>query len=108
MLPDGTLVVLEDGTYREIGRGLHKRDAYERKRDSVLQMVVQDYLDVNGPKSVPEERDYMRNASRFAVQVQIWNLGGVDDSAERKKLYFDIRLQLRALVSAVRENNKTG
>lgn len=108
MLPDGTLVVLEDGTYREIGRGLHKRDAYERKRDAVLERVVQDYLDVTGPKSVTEERNYMRNASRFAVQVQIWNLAGLDDSAERKKLYFDIQLQLHALVSAVRENNKTG
>lgn len=110
ILPDGTQVIVDDGNYREIGKGLYKRDAYERKRDEVLEFVVRDYFDADGrKKSLPEAKDYLRTAKMFTIEIQGWELddgeaGGGDDSATRKRLYKDIKAHIAGLEVAIAES----
>ena len=55
--PDGTLVEIRDDSCRIIGRGLHKRDEFERKRDKILGKVVTDYFKLD--QSIPNSTRYV-------------------------------------------------
>lgn len=106
-LDDGTIVEIRDETCSVRGKGLHKRETYERKRDAVLEKVASEYLTTKGRKAIPKEKDYLSNATKFASKAELWGFGsedGADNSALRKKLYKDIKMQITALENAI--NNK--
>ncbi len=100
---DGQEVVVEvrDESCWEIGRGLHKRNASQKRKDTVLELVADDYFTSKGRKFVSTEKDYLANASKFARQVELWGLGGDDDSASRKDLYPYIKKHIDALEQAI-------
>ena len=93
-IEDDYVFEVRDEACREIGRGLHKRDAYLTKRDRVLEWVVPIYLSSEGPKSLRSEDDFLRSGGAFARKVaeQMPDLlpasGELD--AIRKRLYKDV------------------
>ena len=102
-------VEVRDGTCYLIYRGSHKRDAYDEKLWKVMEHVVNDYLSVTGRKFVPRDRDYLLSATDFATQVEIWGYGGLngeDNSALRKKLYPDVKRELKVYQNAINEKMK--
>ena len=89
-------VEVRDGSCSLISRGAHKRNAYEDRLWLLMDKVVDDYLSITGKKRV--KNDYLNTATEFAIQAEIWGFGGVngeDDSALRKKMYKDVKKQLR-------------
>ena len=109
MLPDGTLVEVRDDTCWEKGRGQHKVNQYEQKRDGVLEDVANDYLTRDGRKAFTP--DYMATGKKFARKCEGWGLSGeegLDDSALRKKLYNDIKKQINILESSIAANKTEG
>jgi hypothetical protein len=117
-LLDGTLVEVRDETCQEIGRGLHKRDAYEKWRDKVAEKVIPIYLDKNGRKLVKPEDDFLSSGYKFSDWLKeykdedegeyLYPESG-DDSSVRKRLHKDICNQVSALESALitEKNQKT-
>lgn len=108
-LDDGTIVEIRCKECRVIGRGLHKTDKYEEKRDVVFEKVVADYLTSNGKKLIPKEKDYLSSAAKFTRQAEQWGMGdinGADNSALRKKLYRDIVKHITALENAIKNKNQ--
>jgi hypothetical protein len=102
-------VEVRDGTCYLIYRGSHKRDAYEEKLWKVMEHVVNDYLSVSGKKFVPKDRDYLLSATDFATRVEILGYGGLngeDNSALRKKLYLDVKRELKVYQNAIDEKMK--
>ena len=102
-------VEVRDGTCYLISRGSHKRDAYDEKLWKVMERVVNDYLSVTGKKFVPKDRDYLSCATDFANQVETWGYGGLngeDNSALRKKLYPDVKRELKVYQNAIDEKMK--
>ena len=117
-LKDGTTVEERDETCRIIGRGLHKVDAFEVKRDGILEIAFNDYLspDEVDPKRRPWKMktsikdDYLASATKFARKMQILGYGGkegADDSALRKSYYPDIMVNFRVWQWACRKNYVT-
>jgi hypothetical protein len=93
-LPDGTIVEIRDETCKIIGRGLHKRDAYEKKRDEVLAKVVNDYLTPKGRKKILPANDYLSNPTKFWKKIVCTGgmaASGADDSTVRRRLYKDTK-----------------
>ena len=118
-LEDGTVVEIRDETCQIRGRGLHKRDEFEKNRDKILKKVVDDYFafDQSVPNSnrhvySPPKRkihDYLLNGSAFARRCQEWGYAsedGSDDSALRKNMYKEILHHVRVLKAALEEKNK--
>ena len=106
---------VRDETCRIIGRGLHKVDAFEAKRDGILEIAFNDYLspDEVDPKRHPWKMktsikdDYLASATKFARKMQILGYGGkegADDSALRKSYYPDIMVNFRVWQWACRKN----
>jgi len=115
-LKDGTIVEVRDETCRIIGRGLHKVDAFEAKRDRILETVVHDYFspDHTDPKKAHWKIktkiriDYLSSATMFARKMQALGYGGedgVDDSALRKSYYPDIMQNVRTYQRALEDIN---
>ena len=92
-LPDGTIIEIRDETCKIIGRGLHKRDAYEKKRDEVLAKVVNDYLTPKGRKKILPENDYLSSPAKFFHKVTQWKVVATDaeESTIRNRLYKDTK-----------------
>ena len=104
---DGFTIEIRDESCELIGRGMHKRNEYERWRDEVLTWVVRQYLTPEGPIS-PED-DFMKTASKFSRKLQeteYFPKSG-DDSSVRKKLYEDISKHLNALRMALEAKAKS-
>ncbi len=102
-------IEVRDSTCYLINRGSHRRDAYVEKLWKVMELVVTDYLSATGRKSVHKDKDYLRNAKTFATKVEIWGYGGLngeDNSAIRKRLYSDVKRELKVYQDAVAENIK--
>jgi hypothetical protein len=115
-LKDGTIVEVRDETCRIIGRGLHKVDAFEVKRDGILETVVNDYFspDQADPKQghwkmkTNIRNNYLISATKFARKMQALGYGeedGVDDSALRKSYYPDIMQNVRTYQRALEDIN---
>jgi hypothetical protein len=106
-LPDGTVVEIRDETCKIIGRGLHKRDAYEKKRDEVLAKVVDDYLTPKGRKKILPANDYLSNPTKFWKKIVCTGgmaASGADDSTVRRRLYKDTKKFILDCENAI--NNK--
>ncbi|CAN4274308.1 hypothetical protein MCERHM31_01332 [Methylophilaceae bacterium] len=102
-------VEVRDDTCYLISRGSHKRNAYEEKLWEVMEHVVTDYLSVNGKKFIPSDKDYLLSATNFATKIETLGFGGVngeDNSALRKKLYYDVKHELSVFQSAIDEKIK--
>lgn len=108
-------VEVRDGTCYLIYRGSHKRDAYNEKLWKVMEHVVNDYLSVAG-KKLPRGKDYLSSATAFATafatRAKTWGCersddkDGLDDSAIRKKLYPDVKRELKVFQNAIDEKMK--
>jgi len=110
-LPNSDVIEVRDDRCRVIGRGLRKVDAFENKRDAVLEIVVNDYF---RPGESPSDRwvykedlvdaeDYLATATRFARWMELQGYAGTegkDDSALRKKLYPEIVKQINVFRNA--------
>jgi hypothetical protein len=116
-LEDGTVVEIRDETCQIRGRGLHKRDKFEEKRDNIMERVVKDYFVLDKSDfylkrfvfKPPIGNDYLQNASSFAIQCELWGHGseeGVDDSALRKTMYPEVLHNITALKNALEEKQK--
>lgn len=109
---DGIILVeaeIRDHTCYLIYKGSHKRDTYDEKKWKVMEHVVNDYLSVAGKKFVPKASDYLLRATDFATKVEIWGYGGLDgedSSALRKKLYPDVKRELKVYQNAIDEKMK--
>ena len=79
---DGLIIEVRDENCAEIGRGLHKRNVYETKRNEVVALVAKDYLSPAGPKTVPKPKDYMRSAASFSKQVTRWGISASGDHGD--------------------------
>ncbi len=102
-------IEIRDNSCYLISRGSHKRDAYNEKLWKVMEHVVQDYLSPSGRKLIPRNADYLRSAATFTNQFEIWGYSGIDGedpSAIRKKLYTDVKRQLKILEGAIVKNVK--
>lgn len=107
---DGNNIVVEvrDETCQIKGRGFHKRNTYEKKRDEVLVIVANEYLTPQGRKNIPPTKNYLASASKFSrklTEKSFLSENGVDDSSIRKKLYKDIIKNIAALENAIRNKN---
>ena len=111
-LPNEVVVEIRDDGCRVIGRGLHKVDAFEKKRDAVLQMVIDDYFKPGESSSdrwvyredLTDAADYLATATRFARWMELHGYAGTegkDDSALRKKLYPEILIHVKSLKNAL-------
>ena len=103
-----------DDSCLPIGRGLHKVHAFNKNRDAVLEIVMNDYFEPGASpsdywvyrKNLSETEDYLATASRFARRMELQGYGGTegkDDSALRKKLYPEITKQIRVFRNALSE-----
>ena len=102
-------IEIRDNSCYLISRGSHKRDAYNEKLWKVMEHVVQDYLSPSGRKLIPRNADYLRSAATFTNQYDLWGYGGfsgADPNAIRKKLYTDVKRQLKILEGAIVKNVK--
>ncbi len=102
-------IEIRDGSCNLISRGSHKRDAYEKKLWKVMEHVVQDYLSPSGRKLIPRNADYLRSTVAFTNQYDLWGYGGfsgADPNAIRKKLYTDVKRQLKVFERAIARNVK--
>lgn len=102
-------IEIRDNSCYLISRGSHKRDAYNEKLWKVMEHVVQDYLSPSGRKLIPRNADYLRSAATFTNQFEIWGYSGIDGedpSAIRKKLYTDVKRQLKIFEGAIARNVK--
>ncbi len=102
-------IEVRDDTCYLINRGSHRRDAYVEKLWKVMEHVVPDYLSATGRKSVHKDRDYLLRATDFAIKVESWGDGGLngeDNSALRKRLYSDVKRELKVYQDAIAENIK--
>ena len=116
-LEGGTVVETRDETCQVIGRGLRKQDEFIKRRDEILIRVVEDYFvsekfDFNRKRFVfkpPISKDYLKSASSFARQGELWGYGsenGVDDSALRKTMYPEVLHNITVLKNALKEKIK--
>ena len=109
-------IEIRDNSCYLISRGSHKRDAYNEKLWKVMEHVVQDYLSPSGRKIMPkrmystgELNNYLESPSKFATQFEIWGYSGIDGedpSAIRKKLYTDVKRELKIFEGAIARNVK--
>ena len=102
-------IEIRDNSCYLISRGSHKRDAYNEKLWKVMEHVVQDYLSPSGRKLIPRNADYLRSAATFTNQYDLWGYGGfsgADPNAIRKKLYTDVKRQLKIFEGAIARNVK--
>ena len=102
-------IEIRDNSCYLISRGSHKRDAYNEKLWKVMEHVVQDYLSPSGRKLIPRNADYLRSAATFTNQYDLWGYGGfsgADPNAIRKKLYTDVKRQLKIFEGAIAKNVK--
>ena len=102
-------IEIRDNSCYLISRGSHKRDAYNEKLWKVMEHVVQDYLSPSGRKLIPRNADYLRSAATFTNQYDLWGYGGfsgADPNAIRKKLYTDVKRELKILEGAIVKNVK--
>ena len=102
-------IEIRDNSCYLISRGSHKRDAYNEKLWKVMEHVVQDYLSPSGRKLIPRNADYLRSAATFTNQFEIWGYSGIDGEdprAIRKKLYTDVKRQLKIFEGAIARNVK--
>ena len=102
-------IEIRDNSCYLISRGSHKRDAYNEKLWKVMEHVVQDYLTPSGRKLIPRNADYLRSAATFTNQYDLWGYGGfsgADPNAIRKKLYTDVKRELKIFEGAIARNVK--
>ena len=102
-------IEIRDNSCYLISRGSHKRDAYNEKLWKVMEHVVQDYLSPSGRKLIPRNADYLRSAATFTNQYDLWGYGGfsgADPNAIRKKLYTDVKRQLKIFEGVIARNVK--
>ena len=102
-------IEIRDNSCYLISRGSHKRDAYNEKLWKVMEHVVQDYLSPSGRKLIPRNADYLRSAATFTNQYDLWGYGGfsgADPNAIRKKLYTDVKRELKIFEAAIARNVK--
>ena len=102
-------IEIRDESCNLISRGSHKRDAYNEKLWKVMEHVVQDYLSPSGRKLIPRNADYLRSAATFTNQYDLWGYGGfsgADPNAIRKKLYTDVKRELKIFEGAIARNVK--
>ena len=101
-LEDGTIVEHRDETCQEIGKGLHKRNEYEAIRDAVLESIYPIYIDKNGRKII---RSRSPDPLKYAAVFERWyTRQGFPERNEteiRKRLYKDIKKQIKYLIDAV-------
>jgi hypothetical protein len=102
-LEEGEARVYPDGALFP-GSGQTKVMEYNQKLWLVMDHVTLDYFGSEGRIKRPPSSDYMNSPTKFAQQVQLWGLAsgdGTDDSAERKKLYEDVKKELAIIESAL-------
>ena len=102
-------IEIRDESCNLISRGSHKRDTYEKKLCKVMERVVDDYLTPSGRKLIPRNADYLRSAATFTNQYDLWGYGGfsgADPNAIRKKLYTDVKRELKIFEGAIARNVK--
>ena len=74
--------------------------------------IVLDNFDFNQERFVfkrPIRNDYLKNASSFAIQCELWGYGkkkAVDDSALRKTMYPEVLRTITHLRKALEEKHK--
>ena len=108
--------MIDENTW-PIGRGEHKRMAFQARADRMLEKVFDDFhrprctfpcqrwssaLDL-----LDERKDYMASASKFARQMEMYGEVecGVDDSSLRKRIYPFVRRSLAAMFTPVIERD---
>jgi len=103
-----------------IGKGSHKKNAYEAKKWKLVRMVVDDYLTTvedpptaDGFKKVTKTsrfNDYLKNASKFANKA-IFRGSETSDandvSALRKRFYHDVLKEFKIFVQAIKNKNSS-
>ena len=91
-----------------IGKGSHKKNDYEDKKWKLVFMVVDDYLNEHGLKKVTKNssfNDYLKCATAFATEALSRGFGTAnteDDSALRKRYYFDVVKEFRIWIEAIK------
>ena len=103
-LPDGTLVIVDDGNYKEIGRGMHNRYRYEAKRDPILEKVAEDCFVNEKGQDIRRDKGDMRSGTLFIRQVKAWGLAkDISTVVIRKKIFPYVKNELNVAESALLE-----
>ena len=109
ILDDGTIVEIRDESCQIIGRGLHKRDAYENNRDNVLEKIVPIYVDRNGKKTLGRRQmDPLKSAAEFERWYTLQGFPERNETDVRKRLYKDIKSQIKVYINAVEASKDKG
>ncbi|MGB2532645.1 MAG: hypothetical protein ACPH95_02210 [Porticoccaceae bacterium] len=104
-LEDGTIVEVRDETCKEIGKGLHKRNDYEAIRDAVLERIFATYIDENGKKTLGNrDNDILKSGYTFDSWYVLNRFPDRDESQIRKKLYKDIKTNIKVYIDAIESN----
>jgi hypothetical protein len=106
-LEDDTVVEIRDETCEEIGRGLHRYNAHNRFRDAVWEWVVEDHILTKiEPGELIPDLDILERPTKFSnalQQTELYPEYGPDDSHIRKRLYSEIRREIRIINAALRK-----
>lgn len=112
MIIEGTTIEVRDHTCQRVGRGLHKRYAFQKWRDDVALWVIPQYLDKNGPKRLDPQEDFLASANKFSNKLSqcrpdLYPESG-DDSSVRKRLYPYLIDEILVLSRAIEALKKIG
>jgi len=108
-LEDGTIVEIRDESCQIIGRGLHKRDAYEINRDHVLEKIVPIYVTHAGRKKLGrKQKDILKSAAEFERWYTLQGFPERNETDVRKRLYNDIKSKIKVYINAVEASKQQG
>ena len=101
-LDDGTIIEIRDESCQIKSRGSHKRDAYEKNRDNILEKVVPMYVTPAGRKKrSSRQKDILKSASEFERWYTIEGFPERNEAEVRKRLYKDIKSNVQTYINAV-------
>ncbi len=104
-LEDGTIVEVRDETCLETGKGLYKRHEYEAIRDAVLEQIFSTYVDKKGKKTLGHrDNDILKSGYTFDKWYVLNRFPDRDESQIRKKLYKDIKTNIKVYIDAIESN----
>ena len=108
-LDDGTIVEIRDESCKIIGRGLHKRDAYEINLDHVLEKIIPIYVDRNGRKTLGlRQMDPLKSGAEFERWYTLQGFPERNETDVRKRLYKDIKSKVKVNINAVEASKQQG
>ena len=89
---DFDIEIMEDG-WNILGRGSNNKKKFQANVDKIVLKMIDDFVDQNHNLKpiMKNKNDYLINASKFARQVDLYNLGyHLEDEQQLRKYYYPV------------------